>query len=187
MKNNIYFEKLAKKLDNTIFGLSKRGTNKISKTWMEYLRVLVPPEDVKYLVELNVNPNLMSAKKFARQINKSVKEATEILERLFENDCVMKIEGRVNKYGINLPATLTSAPPLSLHKYPKEKAEKVAKLRYKYIVEEEWYKNYEGTSETQMMGIIPVQESINVEQEVMGTEDVLTIIDKAEIVSIQKC
>jgi Pyruvate/2-oxoacid:ferredoxin oxidoreductase delta subunit len=189
MENQEYYEILAKKLDATIFALSDRDSQKISETWMEYLKILFPPKDVKYLVELNVHPDLMTAKKFAKKINKSIEEATDILERLFHHDVVMKVHsGSRFKYGINMPQTMISAPPLCLeNKYPKDKAEKVAELSYKLIVEEKWSRNYEGTPETPMMRIIPVQESIKTEQKILSYEDVLEMIKTAKIVALQKC
>lgn len=188
MENEKYYEILAQKLDATVQGLSKIGTQgNVSETWMEYLRVLVPPEDVKYLVELHVFPNTMSVKKFARKINKSEDEAIEILERLFQNDCVARIGSKVRKYGIQLPLLIFDAPPLSYEKYPKEKAKKLAELSYKYLVEEEWYRNFEGSETTPLSRILPVQKSIKLEQNILSHEDIEEIIEDAEILGLQKC
>ncbi|MHA1271090.1 MAG: ATP-binding protein [Candidatus Helarchaeota archaeon] len=188
MINEDYYETLAKKLDSTIQGLSPiNNPGKISKTWIEYLQLLVPPEDIQYLIELPVFPNVMSVKKFAKRINKSEIEANEILERLFVNDCVMRIGATTKKYGIHLPFLIFDVPPLSYDKMPKEKAEKLAKLSYKYLVDEEWYRNFEGSPETPLSRIIPVQESLPFEQNIIPYEDVEEIIDNAKILSLQEC
>ncbi len=188
MENEDYYVLLAKKLDTSIVPLADRDTQKISNTWMEYLHALVPPQYVKYLVELELNPNFMSAKRFAKKIKKSLKEAEEILEILFENDCVMRTGSPPKfKYALNLPNTIVSAPPLSLDKYPKEKAEKVARLSHKFIVEEKWSRNYEGSPETPFFRVIPVDKAIKVSQQVLNFENVIELIEKAELIGIQKC
>ncbi|MHA1279372.1 MAG: 4Fe-4S binding protein [Candidatus Helarchaeota archaeon] len=188
MKNEEYYELLAKKLDKSVVALADRDTQKISRTWMEYLRVLVPLDLVKYLIELDLNPKFMSIKRFAKKINKTIEEAAEILETLFDNDCVMKTGSSPNfKYAINLPNTMVSAPPLSLNRYSKEKAENIAKLSYKFIVEERWFRNYEGAPETPLFRVIPVEKAVEVSQQILAYDNVIELIDKAEIISIQEC
>ena len=179
---------LAKKLDATFQGLSKIGTQgNVSETWMEYLRELISPEDVKYLIKLPVFPSMLTAKKFARKIEKSEEEATEILERLFMTDAVMRIGSKRKHYGIHLPFLIFDVPPLSYEEMPKEKAQKLAELSYKYLVEEEWYRNFEGSPETPLSRIIPVQQSIQRDQEILPYEEVEEIVKTATVVSLQEC
>ncbi|NVM03890.1 MAG: 4Fe-4S binding protein [Candidatus Helarchaeota archaeon] len=188
METEKYYEILIKKLDNAIQGLSKQGTKgNVSETWKEYLHVLVDPNDVKYLIELDVFPAVMSAKKFAKKINKSIEEAEEILDRLIKQDTVMIIGTRAKKYSIHMPFMMFDAPPLSYDKYPKEKAQKLAELSLKYLIEEEWYRNFEGSPQTPLTRIIPVQESVDVTKKILPYEDVINLIEEAEIISIQKC
>ncbi|TFF90284.1 MAG: hypothetical protein EU548_03790 [Promethearchaeota archaeon] len=187
MENEKYYDFLAKRLDSTIQGLSKMGTDKISDTWMEYLRTLIPSELVKYIIELPIFPAVMSIRKFARKINKSENEATKILEELFNHDCVMRVGSKKKKYAIHLPLLLFDVPPLSYHKYPKKKAKKLASLSIEYLENEEWYKNFEGSPETPLTRVIPVQESIPVQQNILPYEDVEKIIDDSKLLSLQDC
>ncbi|MHA1144636.1 MAG: ATP-binding protein [Candidatus Helarchaeota archaeon] len=188
MENEKYYEIIAKKLDASIQGLSKIGTQgNVSDTWMEYLRVLIPPEDVKYLAELNVFPSTMTARKFAKKIKKSEEEATEILERLFKNDCVMRIGSKTRRYAIHAPFMLFDVPTLSYFKYPEEKAKKLATLSYKFMVDEEWYRNFEGSPDTPLSRVIPVRESVTVSHQILAHEDVLKIIESAQTISLQNC
>ncbi|MHA1252491.1 MAG: hypothetical protein ACTSRP_21075, partial [Candidatus Helarchaeota archaeon] len=188
MSDERYYNILAQKLNNTIQGLATQKTGgKISKTWMEYLETLIPKEYVRYLVELPVFPGVMSIKKFAKKINKTEDEAKKILEILFKNDCVMKIGKDSPKYGIHMPFLIFDVPPLSYDVMPKEKADKLAKLSYKYLVDEEWYKNFEGSPKTPLSRIIPVQGSIKIEHDILAYEDVEKIIDDAKIISLQVC
>jgi len=183
-----YYKILAEKLDNGLQGLSPIGTKgKISETWMEYLRTLVNPNDVKYLIQLPVFPNTLTAKKFAKKIGKTEAEATTILERLFKNDCVMRVGSKTKRYGIHLPFLIFDVPPLSYDMMPPEKAKKLAELSYKYLVDEEWYKNFEGSPNTPLSRIIPVQEAIQPSQEVLPFERVEEIIKSARVLSLQKC
>ena len=188
MENEKYYEILAKKLDAQIQGLSKLGTQgNVSDTWMEYLRTLIPADVIKYLIELPLFPNVINVKKFAKKINKSENETEKILEKLFKHDCVMRIGSKRKKYGITLPLLIFDAPPLSYNEMPKEKADKLAKLSFKYLIDEQWYRNFEGSSETPLTRVIPVQESIPVENNIIPYEDVVQIIDDAEVLSLQKC
>ncbi|NVM55094.1 MAG: 4Fe-4S binding protein [Candidatus Helarchaeota archaeon] len=183
-----YYEILAKKLDATVFGLSPIGTQgNVSDTWMEYLRVLVDPNDVKYLIQLPVFPGMMKVKKLAKKINKSEEEAATILERLFQNDCVMRIGRKVKRYAIHLPFMIFDVPPLSYEEMPQDKARKLAKLSYKYLVDEEWYRNFEGSPDTPLSRIIPVQESVPIEQNILSHEQVEDIVKNARVLSLQKC
>ncbi|NVM31443.1 MAG: 4Fe-4S binding protein [Candidatus Helarchaeota archaeon] len=183
-----YYAILAKKLDATIQGLSPIGTQgNVSDTWMEYLRVLVDPKDVKYLIQLPVFPGMMKVKKFAKKINKSEEEATVILERLFKNDCLMRMGSKVKRYCIHVPFMFFDGPPLGFAEMPPEKARQLAELSYKYLVEEEWYRNFEGSPETPLSRIIPVQESVPIEQNIMPYEQVKEIVANASVLSLQKC
>lgn len=188
METEKYYKILAKKLDKSLQGLSKIGTQgNVSKTWMDYLHILVDPRDIKYLIELNVFPNVMSIKKFAKKINKSEEEAFEILDRLIKNDCIMTIGSINKKYGIHLPFLLFDAPPLNYENYPPEKARKLAELSYKYLTEEEWYRNFEGSPETPLSRIIPVQEAVDTTKKILPYEDVLELVKNSDLIALQKC
>ncbi len=180
---------LAKKLDAALQGLSPIGTiNNVSNTWMEYLKVLLPdPEDVRYLNALSVFPATMTMKKFAKKINKTVEEAQVIMDRLFKNDVVMTVGSTKKRYGIHLPMGFFDFPPLSYHEMPQEKAKKLAELSYKYLVDEEWYRNFEGSNETPLTRVIPIQESIKSESVITPYEEIEKIIDNAKTVAIQAC
>jgi len=182
------YETLAEKLDATLQGLSKLDTpGHISDTWMEYLRVLVSPEDLEFLIHLPIFPSTITAQKFAKKIGKSEDEATEILERLFKNDSVMRIGSKAKRYAIHLPFLFFDIPPLSYESMPPEKAQKLAELSYKYLTEEEWYRNFEGSSETPLTRVIPVQESLSPQQEILPYEQVIHIIEEAHVIALQKC
>ncbi|TFG05008.1 MAG: hypothetical protein EU536_03250 [Promethearchaeota archaeon] len=183
-----YYAILAKKLDATLQGLSRIGTQgNVSETWMEYLRTLIPKEDIKDLIELPVFPGTLSVRKFAKKINKNEEEATAILQRLFHNDAVMRVGKENHKYGIHLPFLIFDVPPLNYENMHPEKAKKLAELSYQYLVEEEWYRNFEGSPGTPLSRIIPVQKSINTESEVLPYEKVEEIVKSARILSIQEC
>jgi Fe-S-cluster-containing hydrogenase component 2 len=188
MENQDYYEKLAKKLDSTITGLSKLGTkDNISDTWMEYLRTLVPSDLVEFMIKLPIFPGVITVKKFAKKIEKSESEAESILNRLFENDCVMRIGSKSYKYGIHIPLLIFDVPPVGYKKMPKERAKKLAELSLKYLVDEEWYRNFEGSSETPLTRIIPVQESVSFESNIRPFEDIEKLLDEAKIISLQDC
>lgn len=71
---------LAKKLDSSVPRLSPAGQKgEIPKGWVEYLRVLIQPEDIQYLIKLNVSPNSMTLTRFARKIKKTEDEALRII------------------------------------------------------------------------------------------------------------
>ncbi|HUX98755.1 MAG TPA: 4Fe-4S binding protein [Candidatus Deferrimicrobium sp.] len=183
-----YYNILASKLDSTLQGLSPIGTQgNISKTWMDYLHTLVDPSDVKFLIQLPVFPATLTIKQFAKKINASEEEAEPILERLFRRDSVMRVGSTKKHYAIHLPFLIFDVPPLSYDEMPPEKAKKLAELSYKYLVDEDWYKNFEGSPSTPLSRIIPVQESIPVQQEILPYEKVVEIVKTAKTLSLQKC
>jgi electron transport complex protein RnfB len=183
-----FYKILAEKLDATLQGLSKAGAQgNVSETWMEYLRLLINPEDVKYLIHLPVFPDAIVPQKFARKIGKTEMEAEAILERMVRGDYVMKTGSKVKRYAIHLPFLLFDVPPLSYDAMTPEKAKKLAELSYKYLVEEEWYRNFEGSPQTPLTRIIPVQESVSVQQEILPYEQVVKILEDARLIGLQKC
>jgi electron transport complex protein RnfB len=183
-----YYKILAEKLDATLQGLSKAGAQgNISETWMQYLRVLIPPEDVKYLIHLPIFPSTILVPKFAKKIGKTEEEAETILERMFRSDYVMRNGSKVKRYALHLPFLLFDVPPLSYDKMAPEKAKKLAELSMKYLVEEEWYRNFEGSSQTPLTRIIPVQESVPHSQEILPYEQVAKLLEEARVIGLQKC
>ncbi|MHA1267475.1 MAG: 4Fe-4S binding protein [Candidatus Helarchaeota archaeon] len=183
-----YYQILAQKLDRSLQGLSPIGTQgKISATWMEYLRVLVDPEDVEYLCQLPVFPGTLTVKRFAKKLKISEEEAKEILERLFRKDYVMRIGTTKHRYGIHMPFLIFDVPPLNYRKMPEEKARKLAELSYKFLIEDEWYRNFEGSPDTPLTRVIPVQESLRPDQKVLPYEQVEEIIKNAKIIGLQPC
>ncbi len=188
MAHEDYYEILANKLDKSIPRLSPYGDKgNISETWMDYLKVLVPPELVEYLAKLETAPRSITLKRFAKKIHKNEEEALHILEKLIDNDCVFKIDTKEPKYLININNLIYNLPSLSYFKYPKEKAEKLANLSYKLFFEEEWYKVYSGSPKTSIFRVIPVQQPIKTEQLIMPYDDVEKIIDNARNISLAKC
>ncbi|MHA1799194.1 MAG: hypothetical protein ACTSVY_12185, partial [Candidatus Helarchaeota archaeon] len=136
------YEILARKLDSAMQGLSPlESPGEISDTWMEYLKVLIPLDDIKYLIEFPVFPSTITLRKFAKKIKKSQEDAEKILDRLFKNNVLMSIGSTTKRYGIQLPMGIFDFPPLSYHEYPPKKAKLLAELSYKYLVDEKWYKN----------------------------------------------
>ena len=179
---------LAKKLDNSVQGLSPLGTQgNISETWIEYLKTLITPEEVKYIIHLPVFPSFTSVGKFARKIGQTKEEAQKILENLFETDCVITLGKAKKKYALHFPLFIFDAPPLAFDKYPPEKTKKLAELSYKYLVEEEWYRNFEGSAETPLSRVIPVQESIKSESSIIPYENVEKLVENASALAIQVC
>ena len=110
---------------------------------------------------------MITAKRFAKKINKPIDEALQILQRLIDNDCVMKGGGTGKpKYGIQLTQVLANVPPVRYFDMPKEKAKKLAELSYKFYVEDKWYKTYAGGPKTPFIRLIPVQESIEIKSSI---------------------
>ena len=187
-----YYNELAEKLDGTVFGLSVGEQGNISETWMEYLKELIPEEDIKYIVKLNIYPFMMSIKRFARKIDKLESEAKEILDRSFNNDYVMRIHSKSKskkfEYAIHLPFLLFDAPVLNFQTgYSNEKKEKIAKLSLKFLEEEGWYHNFEGGPKTPLSRIIPVQKSIPTQSKILPYENVIQIIEDAKVLSLHEC
>jgi len=186
--NEDYYEILAKKLDDSVPRLSPYGDKgNIPKGWITYLKLLINPEDIKYLIKLSVNPNSITLKRYAKKMGKTEEEASQILERLVGQNCVLKIGTKDPKYAIHQTFLLHSFPPLSYDKYPEEVAKELAELSYKNLVEGEWYKVYSGSPNTPLLRVIPVQESIESEKMILPNEDLLKILDKARIIAIAKC
>lgn len=188
MSNEDNYEILAKKLDSAIPRLSPYGNKgDISKTWIEYFKVLVDPEDLKYLLKLDTPPGSTTLRRFAKKIKKSEKEALEILERLIANHCVFRYGITEIKYQINVNQLIVNLPAVKYFDYPKEKAEKLAYLSDKLFFEEEWCKTYQGSPQTKFFRVIPVQQSIKTETLIIPYDDVENLIDKARYVSLTKC
>ena len=182
------YEILVGKLDSSVPRLSPAGQKgKIPKGWVDYLKELIDSKDVNYLIKLNVGPNFLSLKRYAKKIKRSEDEAQEILDRLINQNCVLKIGSKDPKYAIHQTFLLHSFPPLSYHKYSKDKAKKLAELSFKNMVDDGWYKVYSGSPETPTLRIIPVQESIDSTKMILPYEDVAKIIDEARIIAIAKC
>ncbi|HEC40296.1 MAG TPA: hypothetical protein ENI29_18800, partial [bacterium] len=96
------YEILAQKLDASVPRLSPAGQKgKIPKGWIDYLKILIDHEDVKFLIKLSVGPNFLTLKRFARKIKKDEEEALQILERLIDQNCVLKIGSKKPKYAIH--------------------------------------------------------------------------------------
>ncbi|TFF85044.1 MAG: hypothetical protein EU551_04685, partial [Promethearchaeota archaeon] len=175
----------------SMFGLSIEGKKGVPEEWILYLKELIPKEYVKYIIHLEIYPFTMSAKKFARKINKTPEEAEEILNKLFNNDAVMRVhsksKSRKYEYAIHLPFLLFDAPVLNFnHGYTDEKAKRVAELSLKFL-EDGWYKNFEGSKETPLSRIVPVQESIQAKSQILPYEDVEIIIDNAKVLCLFEC
>ena len=191
MSDKDYYEIFAKKLDEgVICGLSPDyKTGEIIETWMEYLKELIKnPEDIKYLVKLDQVPNWISAKRFAKKIDKPLDEALEILQRLIDNDLVMKIGRAKPKYAIQITQLIHNGPPLRYFDMPKDKAKKLAELSYKYLVEDKWYKPYAGGPKTPGLRVIPIQESLEeTKTSILPYDDVEKILDEARVIGLAKC
>jgi len=182
------YEILVGKLDSSVPRLSPAGQKgKIPKGWVDYLKELIDSKDVNYLIKLNVGPNFLSLKRYAKKIKRSEDEAQEILDRLINQNCVLKIGSKDPKYAIHQTFLLHNFPPLSYHKYSKDKAKKLAELSFKNLVDDGWYKVYSGSPDTSTFRVIPVQESIDSTKMILPYEDVVKIIDDAKIIAITKC
>lgn len=182
------YDILAKKLDSSVPRLSPAGQKgKIPEGWVDYLRVLIDPEDIKYLIKLNVSPNSMTLSRFARKIKKTEDETLRIIERLIDQDCVWKSGSIEPKYAINLTPLLHNLPTVRYFEFSKEKAKKLAELSDKNFVEYEWYKTYSGSPETQLFRVIPVQKALKTETLIMPYDDVEKIIDNARYICLAKC
>jgi len=182
------YEILAKKLDSSVPRLSPAGRKgNIPKGWLDYLRVLIEPEDVKFLVKLNVSPKSMTLSRFSKRIKKSQDKALRIIERLIDQDCVWKSGTKEPKYSINLTPLLHNLPTIRYFEFPEEKAKKLAELSYKNFVEEKWYKTYSGSPETQTFRVIPVQKSLKTQTLIMPYDEVEKIIDNARYICLAKC
>ncbi|MFX1503056.1 MAG: hypothetical protein ACFFDH_18995, partial [Promethearchaeota archaeon] len=176
-----HYEILAKKLDSSVPRLSPSGRKgDIPKGWLDYLRILIDPEDVKYLIKLNVSPNLMTLSRFAKRIKKSQDEALKIIERLIDQDCVWKVGTKDPKYSINLTPLLHNLPTVRYFEFSEKKAKKLSELSYKNFVKDKWHKTYSGSPNTQMFRIIPVQKSLKTQTLIMPYDLVEKIIDDAK-------
>ena len=179
---------LAEKLDLGVPRLSLIGAEgEISKTWLDYLKVLVDPEDIKYLLKIPTMPNSVSLKRYAKRIKKTEDEALQVLNRLINSDCVMKVGSRDPKYSIQMAQLLYNLPTLSYLKYPREKAQKLAELSTKLFIEEGWHKRYSGSSQTPFFRVIPVQESLKTEPLVMPYDQMEKLIDDSRYLSLSSC
>jgi len=182
------YEILAKKLDSSVPRLSPAGRKgDIPKGWGDYLRALIDPKDVKYLVKLNVSPKSMTLSRFAKRIKKSQEEALRIIERLIDQDCVWKMGTKEPKYSINITPLLHNLPAIRYFEFSEEKAKKLSELSYKNFVEDEWYKTYSGSPETQIFRVIPVQKSLKTQTLIMPYDQVEKIIDDAKYICLAKC
>ncbi|MBA7515039.1 hypothetical protein ES705_07077 [subsurface metagenome] len=167
------YEILAKKLDSSVPRLSPAGRKgNIPKGWVDYLRVLIEAEDVKYLVKLNVSPKSMTLSRFAKRIKKSQDDALRIIERLIDQDAVWKSGTKEPKYSINITPLLHNLPTIRYFEFSEEKAKKLAELSNKNFVEDEWYKTYSGSPETQTFRVIPVQKSLKTQTLIMPYDEV---------------
>ena len=187
MSNSNNYQLLADKLDAAIPRLSLMGVGeKISKTWLDYLKVLVDPEDVKYLLEIPTTPNSVTLKVYAKRIKKTEEEALHILNRLINSDCVIRVGTKDPKYSIQMAQFLYNLPTLRYFKLPREKAQKLAELSAK-LFEEGWNKRYGGSPQTPFWRVIPVQKSLKTEPLVMPYDQVETIIDESRYLSLSNC
>lgn len=179
---------LAKKLDLSVPRLSPMGEKgEIPKGWIDYLKLLIDPKEIKYLLKLNLAPISTTLSRYAEEIQKPEDETKKILDRLIEQDAVFKVGTREPKYTINITALLHNLPTLRYFDFPKEKAEKLAKLSYKNFVDDKWYQTYSGSPKTPTFRVIPVQQSLKTQSLIMPYEDVEKIIDEARYICIAKC
>ena len=173
--------KIAENLDKFLMGAPKID-GKITDTFIKYLKILIPPEYTKIVLNLPIYPNLISVRKLVKIIELSQEETNTKVEFLTKRGVLIR-SGK--KFGI--------APPLFLfdglfwETLPEPEATEAAQLSHKYLLEGDWFKLLEGSPNTPLSRVIPVNQSVASTQQILSHEEIYKLIDEAQKIGVIPC
>jgi ferredoxin/DNA-binding Lrp family transcriptional regulator len=148
---------------------------KVSDAFREYIELLFTPKEAEIAQYLEVKPQ--SVRILAKKLGKEKEEVEELLEDMADKGTIQDIGG--------YSYFLTMAHLLNVgYKYSKaleRLGEKGAELYEKFFIYDKFYKRYESSDEgTSLMRVVPVEQSINYETEILNVEEVHKILEKCQ-------
>lgn len=148
---------------------------KVSDAFREYIELLFTPEEAEIAKHLGVRPQPVRI--LAKKLGKEKEEMEEILENMADKGIIQDIGG--------YSYFLTMAHLLNVgYKYSKaleRLGEKGAELYEKFFINEKFYKRYESSDEgTSLTRVVPVQQSIKYENEILNVEEVHKILEECQ-------
>ena len=163
-----------------------RPDGKISTKMIEFLKMLMTPDEAKLLNELGVFPfKPMTVSDISECWNKGIQESQEILDQFKERGIVLTIGDDVKVYFIHYPITFFEYP--FIDNVPGEKGKRLAELFHGMYEDEGWHKTFVGTPSAPLNRIIPVQEAVKDKTEVLPEEEIFNIIDTHDWICLAPC
>ncbi|TFF89639.1 MAG: 4Fe-4S dicluster domain-containing protein [Promethearchaeota archaeon] len=148
---------------------------KISPAFREYIRLLFTPEEAEIAQYLQVKPQPVRI--LAKKLDKPKEEVQEILESMTDKGIIQDIGGY--SYFITMAHLLNVG-----YKYSKaleRLGEKGAELYEKFFIRDKFYKRYESSDKgTSLMRVVPVEQSIKYETEILNVEEVHKILEECQ-------
>ncbi|RJP73916.1 MAG: hypothetical protein C4532_03580 [Candidatus Abyssobacteria bacterium SURF_17] len=170
------YKTLAEKLDMNITGVPKVDGD-FSPAFLEYLQILLKPEEAEVASFLSVDPNRLTAEEVAERAGKPVSEVEEVLGRLTERGVIIGFGGQ---YMLPVIPLLVNYHPF--RNADDEDAMKAGRLYQQYYIKDGFYRYYESSAKgTPQRRAVPVDQSISGGQQVLSHEELDVFLDQANL------
>ncbi|MFO7797395.1 MAG: ATP-binding protein [Promethearchaeati archaeon] len=148
---------------------------KVSKAFREFIELLFTPEEAEIAQYLRVKPQ--SVRILAKKIGKEKEEVEKILEDMADKGIIQDIGG----YSYFLTIAHLFNVGYKYSKALERLGEKGAELYNRFFIDEQFYKRYETSDKgTSLMRVVPVEQSINYETEILYVEEVHRILEDCQ-------
>ncbi len=181
MSDSAYL-KIWETIDQAPMTAPKAG-DEISQAFIDFLKLLYSPEEAALVQHLKMGAKFRTAGDVAKEAGVGDDQASEILETLAKKG---RLIGLGDNYSIPFIPLL-----FNNHQFKEEIGPndlEAAKLYLKFFIEEGYYKYYESSEKgTQIMRVIPVEQSVRYEEKILDTEEAHHIIDAVSNISLVPC
>ena len=151
------------------------SNGRVSEAFREFIELLFTPEEAEIAQYLGIKPQ--PVRLLAKKIGKDKEEMQKILENMADKGIIQDIGGY--SYFITIAHLFNVG-----YKYSKALArmgEKGAELYNKFFIDEKFYKRYESSDKgTSLMRVVPVEQSIKYETEILNVEEVHKILEECQ-------
>jgi ferredoxin len=162
---------IARAVDAGIQGAPKAG-GELSPAFIAYLKLVYTPAEAELVQHLTMPAKFKSSAELAAAAGRDPAEVQEILAAALARRCLV---------GAGDMFCLPAVPMLLNyhHLYPEVKPDdlEAARLYRQFFIKEGYYRYYEGSEKgTPVMRVIPVEQSIDGEQQVLSAEEAHAVL-----------
>ena len=151
------------------------SNGRVSEAFREFIELLFTPEEAEIAQYLGIKPQPVRI--LAKKIGIDKEEMQNILENMADKGIIQDIGGY--SYFITIAHLFNVG-----YKYSKALArmgEKGAELYNNFFVDQKFYKRYESSDKgTSLMRVVPVEQSIKYETEILNVEEVHKILEDCQ-------